>query len=103
VNSPTSGERIYHGESAPAFGGPTTEKRTVTPRRLKNAELRSRVPRRSRVDKLIEAAKGNRYGDRDAHMILLAYRHGLRASELVECHAYMCSARGSIGYSTYPP
>jgi type 1 fimbriae regulatory protein FimB/type 1 fimbriae regulatory protein FimE len=29
------------------------------------------------------AAKGNRYGHRDATMILLAYRHGLRVSELV--------------------
>jgi site-specific recombinase XerD len=36
------------------------------------------------VEKLIEAAKGNRWGHRDATMILLAYRHGLRASELVD-------------------
>jgi type 1 fimbriae regulatory protein FimB/type 1 fimbriae regulatory protein FimE len=35
------------------------------------------------MDKLIEAAKGNRWGHRDATAILLAYRHGLRASELV--------------------
>lgn len=36
------------------------------------------------VDKLMVAAKDNgRYGDRDALMILMAYRHGLRASELV--------------------
>ena len=37
------------------------------------------------VEKLIEAAhKNGRYGHRDATMILLAYRHGLRASELVD-------------------
>jgi integrase len=30
------------------------------------------------------AAKGNRYGRRDATMTLLAFRHGLRAVELVE-------------------
>src|SRR5580704_12712959 len=30
------------------------------------------------------AAKGNRYGHRDATMVLLAYRHGLRACELVD-------------------
>ena len=30
------------------------------------------------------AAKGNRYGHRDATMALVAYRHGLRASELVD-------------------
>ena len=33
---------------------------------------------------MIEAAKGNRYGHRDATMILMAYRHGLRVSELVD-------------------
>ena len=33
---------------------------------------------------MIEAAKGNRYGHRDATMILVAYRHGLRATELCD-------------------
>src|SRR5262245_20720485 len=37
------------------------------------------------VEKLIEAArKHGRYGHRDATMILLAYRHGLRASEVCD-------------------
>jgi type 1 fimbriae regulatory protein FimB/type 1 fimbriae regulatory protein FimE len=36
------------------------------------------------VERLIEAARGNRYGHRDATMILVAYRHGLRAGELVD-------------------
>jgi integrase len=36
------------------------------------------------VDKLIEAAKRNRWGQRDAPMALMAYRHGFRASELVD-------------------
>src|SRR5215813_6257622 len=35
------------------------------------------------ADRLIEAAKQNRWGHRDATAILVAYRHGLRASELV--------------------
>ena len=35
------------------------------------------------VERLIEAAKLNRSGHRDATAILVAYRHGLRASELV--------------------
>ena len=35
------------------------------------------------VEKLIKAAGENRWGHRDATAILIAYRHGLRASELV--------------------
>jgi integrase len=35
------------------------------------------------VERLIDAAKLNRSGHRDATAILVAYRHGLRASELV--------------------
>ena len=35
------------------------------------------------IEKLIKAAGDNRWGHRDATAILIAYRHGLRASELV--------------------
>jgi site-specific recombinase XerD len=35
------------------------------------------------IDRLMEAVKDNRYGHRDSTMILVAYRHGLRAAELV--------------------
>ena len=35
------------------------------------------------IEKLMNAARGNRWGHRDATAILIAYRHGLRASELV--------------------
>jgi integrase len=35
------------------------------------------------IEKLMDAARDNRWGHRDATAILLAYRHGLRASELV--------------------
>ena len=35
------------------------------------------------VERLIKAASENRWGHRDATAILIAYRHGLRASELV--------------------
>jgi integrase len=34
------------------------------------------------VERLMKAAANNRHGHRDATMILMAFRHGLRASEL---------------------
>jgi integrase len=64
---------------------PTGEKRAVTPQRQPNSEYRKReylTP--AEIEKLIEAAKGNRYGQRDASMILTAYRHALRASEVCD-------------------
>jgi site-specific recombinase XerD len=64
---------------------PSTVNCTVTPRRPKNAELRTRehlTP--DEVERLIEATKSNRHGHRDALMVLLAYRHGLRAAEVVD-------------------
>ena len=65
---------------------PDTENRTVvTPLRKPNAELRTReYLTDAEVAKLTEAAKDNRHGQRDATMILLAYRHGFRAAELVD-------------------
>jgi integrase len=64
---------------------PHTEKRTVTSTRLPNADLRTREHLTDdEVEKLIEVAKRNRHGTRDALMVLLAYRHGLRAKEVVE-------------------
>ena len=67
---------------------PTTEEQTVAAdmaRRRRNTELRSRehlTP--DEVERLIAAAKQGRWGHRDATMILVAYRHGLRASELTD-------------------
>jgi integrase len=64
---------------------PAIVNRTVAPRRVPNAELRTReYLTEAKVVSLTEAAKGNRYGHRDATMILVAYRHGLRVSELVD-------------------
>ena len=64
---------------------PAIVKRTVTPRRLPNAELRTREHlTEGEVERLIAAAKRNRWGHRDATMLLVAYRHGLRVSELVD-------------------
>jgi integrase len=64
---------------------PATVKRTVTPKRPPNAELRTReYLTETEVERLMAAAKRNRWGQRDATMVLAAYRHGLRASELVD-------------------
>ena len=70
---------------------PTTENRTVKglepPRRPPNRELREREHLAdAEVERLIEAARDNRHGYRDTLMILIAYRHGLRAAE-VSCSA----------------
>jgi integrase len=64
---------------------PTTVKRTVTPRRRRNGDLRTReYLTEHEVERLIGAAKRNRHGHRDATMVLVAYRHGLRAAEVVD-------------------
>jgi type 1 fimbriae regulatory protein FimB/type 1 fimbriae regulatory protein FimE len=64
---------------------PTTEKRTVAPKRGKNADLRSReYLTETEVERLQDAARTNRWGHRDSTMVLVAYRHGLRVSELVD-------------------
>ena len=57
---------------------------TTPPKRVPNSERRPReYLTGSEVKKLIETArKRNRYGARDALMILITYRHGLRVAEL---------------------
>ena len=71
-----------------ALVAPTTVYGTVDdagpPKRRRNAEVRSReYLTDGEVNRLISAAGENRNGHRDAAMILVAYRHGLRAGELV--------------------
>ena len=65
---------------------PSSKKCTVAlPVRKPNAAYRSREHLTEReVERLIDAAKDNRWGHRDATMVLLAFRHGLRASELID-------------------
>ncbi len=64
---------------------PTTVLRTVMPKRRPNVELRTREHlTEAEVERLMAKAKDNRWGHRDATMILVAYRHGLRVSELVD-------------------
>ena len=72
-----------------ALVAPTTDIGTVAgrprpPRRKRNAEVRAReYLTDAEVGRLIAAAGENRHGHRDATAVLVAYRHGLRAAELV--------------------
>jgi type 1 fimbriae regulatory protein FimB/type 1 fimbriae regulatory protein FimE len=53
------------------------------PTRRPYAELRRREHlTEAEVERLMEAAKGNRWGLRDPTMVLVAYRHGLRTATL---------------------
>ena len=55
------------------------------PRRKPNSVYRTREHLTgAEVDRLIHAVKANRWGHRGATMILVAFRHGLRSSELVD-------------------
>jgi integrase len=67
------------------LASPISVNRTVTPKRRPNSDLRTReYLTEAETERLMHAAKKNRWGHRDATMVLVAYRHGLRASELVD-------------------
>jgi type 1 fimbriae regulatory protein FimB/type 1 fimbriae regulatory protein FimE len=75
----------YMANAHLSLASPTQENRTVTPRRRPNSELRPREHLTEReVEMLMEAARADRWGQRNSTMILMAFRHGLRASELCE-------------------
>ena len=95
---------------------PDSELRTVTLRRRSNSEMgrdREHLTERE-VECLIRAAKGNRHGHRDATMILIGFRHGLRVSELCSLQwssiefetgtVYVKFPRGGeAGWNWHPP
>jgi type 1 fimbriae regulatory protein FimB/type 1 fimbriae regulatory protein FimE len=74
----------HAASSPPGHAGPTIVNRKV-PIRRKNADYRNReYLSEKEVNAVIAAAtKVGRHGLRDAALILIAYRHGLRVSELV--------------------
>ena len=68
------------GSASPAIANDTVRRRRKT-----NSHYRPREHlTEAEVEKLIGAARGNRNGQRDAAMILMTFRHGLRASEVCE-------------------
>lgn len=84
-------------------GAPRIEKRKVTtPRRPKNADVRPReylTP--SEMARLVKAAGAvGRHGHRDATLLLLAYRHGLRVSELVALRRDQVDLKGGLIHIT---
>src|SRR5450631_1287763 len=81
----TMNGRVSMGNASLRLVTPATEKRTVMPRRAKNSDLRTReYLTEQEIERLMAAARQNRYGHRDATMILIGFRHGLRASEAVD-------------------
>jgi hypothetical protein len=48
------------------------------------------------MEKLIEAAKTNRHSKHDGLMVLLAYRHGLRAAEVVDLRSPQTRAKHQL-------
>jgi type 1 fimbriae regulatory protein FimB/type 1 fimbriae regulatory protein FimE len=64
---------------------PRNVNRTVGPQRPPNSALRAReYLTEVEVERLKKAARSGRHGHRDATLILIAYRHGLRASEIAD-------------------
>src|SRR5258705_660216 len=60
----------------------TSKKRTPS---IVNLTVKRRYLTQREVERLMDCArKHGRYGHRDATMILVAYRHGLRASEVCD-------------------
>ena len=64
---------------------PSNENRQVMPTRFRNADVRPpEYLTLAEIDKLTKAARDGRYGHRDATLILIAFRHGLRATEICD-------------------
>lgn len=85
---------------------PSILNRSVTPGapgRPSNASLRPReYLTEAEIEQLMKAARDGRYGRRDATLILIAFRHGLRATEIadLEWSQVELGPRGFVACST---
>ncbi len=80
-----TGRAKYLSKAHLKLVAPAIVNRTVMPRRPPNADLRTREHLTEvEVERLMDAARKNRWGHRDATMVLVAYRHGFRPAELVD-------------------
>ncbi len=81
--------KVRHLRAVRTRTPPTVNGKVAPPTRVKNTDRRTRehlTP--PEVERLMAAAgRRGRHGHRDATLILLAYRHGLRVSELVALRA----------------
>jgi integrase len=89
---PINGTLVYtrpmkrKGKTVTRKGAPTIQNGTLPPRRRSNAAVRPREFLTGEEVEQLRKACGERlgrYAHRDSTMILIAYRHGLRVSELV--------------------
>jgi type 1 fimbriae regulatory protein FimB/type 1 fimbriae regulatory protein FimE len=55
-----------------------------SPPTIQNLTVKRRYLTEREVERLVGCARKNRHGHRDATMVLVAYRHGLRASEVCD-------------------
>jgi type 1 fimbriae regulatory protein FimE len=81
---------------------PTLENGKVPPRRVRNRDRRSRehlTPAEAEL-LIVAAGKRGRHGHRDATLLLLGYRHGLRVSELVATRWDQLDLEGGIFHVT---
>jgi type 1 fimbriae regulatory protein FimB/type 1 fimbriae regulatory protein FimE len=71
---------------------------TVRGGRKPNVRLRTReYLTEPEVERLIKATSGNRHGQRDATLLLVIFRHGLRASEVCAlCWADVDLEQGNV-------
>ena len=79
---------------------------------MKAISNRRRYLTEGELDKLIKAARKGRYGQRDATLILIMARHGLRVTEAVDLrwdqvdfskgHLHVRRLKGGLDRSSYP-
>lgn len=76
--------RIHNTKLPAPLASPNIENETVPPRRVENSKRRPREYLTVKeITKLMDGVRERgRYGQRDATMIFVGYRHGMRVSEL---------------------